>query len=425
MPVPRPSPRPHASANFLPMEIVELILGFIDPGAQAVFASTSKVCRQWYFASQQFLYRHPKISGKNYLAFVRSISPTSTNLKASGLGSLVKRLDLSRIVHEGKPSLNARLLHRVQASLEVFVAPQTSFGHICIVALGRCRRLRSVDLALLSTSIVLEDLFRHIGDLPDLAVLHFPRSSVAADDSTRFRWPPRLQRLSLGGSILGHLLREPALPPHLAQLSLSHCPFTRLHSVIGLLTALAPQLTTLSICYPMPCLPHNALDTLLSICPHLTYLLVSVDYISSHFFDDQSLPERHPLRQLDLASSGNLGVERKVSPNDVFIAAAGALHALRIVRVSSRLGWMKDPDKIRDVAARRDAKRLRQDVGDLVDMLEAKAEEAKAEEAAAGEAGGGGGQGMGGVGGALGLVGVWEFDGDCGDLRGGSRTRYT
>ena len=302
-------------------------------------------------------YRHPKITGENYLKFADVISLGCFHIRPSPLGSLVKRLDLSALVHQGRPSLNARLLHRVQANLEEFVAPQATFGYNCIVALGHLQKLRILDLSLISQSVNLDDLFTHIGDLPNLHTLNFPRSSILARPQTRFLWPKRLERFSLSGAILDYFLHE--LPESLHELHISHCPFTRTASVIHLAAALSPQLTSLSITYPMPCLAFNALDNILNICPNLTYLLTAVDYISSRFFD---FDFGHPLKRLDLDSSGNPGVEHKVSPNDVFIAVAeDRLHALRIVRVSRLLKWVAHEE---------------QDVGDLIEMLEAKAREA-------------------------------------------------
>ena len=43
------------TANYLPMEIVCLILEFVNPNRQDVFAATSKVSRPWYHASTPFL----------------------------------------------------------------------------------------------------------------------------------------------------------------------------------------------------------------------------------------------------------------------------------------------------------------------------------------------------------------------------------
>ncbi|KAF8244639.1 hypothetical protein K440DRAFT_609075 [Wilcoxina mikolae CBS 423.85] len=350
------------------MEILCLVLEFVGAGQQDVYASTSKVSRLWYHASQPFLYRYPKITGKNYGKFVATISPSSTNIKPCALGSLVKRLDLSALVHEGRPSHNARLLRRVQASVEEFIAPQSSFGYNCIVALGHCQRLRVLDLSLVSQSVNLDELFRHICDLPHLKTLNFPRSSVLAPPETKFLWPKKLEQFSLSGAILDYF--ETGLPESLHSLHISHCPFTKQISILCLLSSLSPQLTTLSLSYPMPCLPFNAMDNVLNFCPNLTYLLVAVDYISSHFFDEENIPPRHPLRRLVLDSSGNPGVEHKVGPNDVFIAVAeDRLPALRVVRVSKRLKWVS---------------RERRDVEDLVEMLEAKAREAGEENQPAG-----------------------------------------
>ncbi|KAA8914629.1 hypothetical protein FN846DRAFT_770926 [Sphaerosporella brunnea] len=348
-----------AAARFLPMEILVLIMKFVPPNRQDVFAAASKVSRMWYHAATPFLYRYPKITGTNYIQFASTISPSSTLLKPCPLGSLVKILDLSALVHHGTPSLNARLLRRVQTSLEEFVAPQVSFGYTCIVSLGHCTQLRTLDLSLISQAVNLDELFRHIGDLPHLRSLNFPRSSSIARPQSKFLWPKRLERFSLSGAILDSFGTETCLPENLQELHVSHCPFTKTPSVVRLLSALSPQLTRLSITYPMPCLSFNALDNVLNLCPGLTYLLVAVDYISSHFFDHG---HGHPLRRLDLDASGNPGVEHKVSPNDVFIAVAEErLQSLRVVRVCRLLKWIE---------------REREDVEDLVEMLEAKAGEA-------------------------------------------------
>jgi hypothetical protein len=43
------------TANYLPMEIVCLVLEFVHPSRQDVFAATSRVSRLWYHASTPFL----------------------------------------------------------------------------------------------------------------------------------------------------------------------------------------------------------------------------------------------------------------------------------------------------------------------------------------------------------------------------------
>lgn len=84
-------------------------------------------------------YARPRIMPKNFQRFVATIAPSSTNVKPSPLASLVRRLDISSITDEGKKSFTARLLRRTQDNLEEFLAPQTSFGYICLVALGHCQ----------------------------------------------------------------------------------------------------------------------------------------------------------------------------------------------------------------------------------------------------------------------------------------------
>lgn len=113
----------------------------------------------------------------------------------------------------------------------------------------------------------------------------------------------------------------------------------------------------------MPCLPYNALDNVLVLCPNLRYLLIAADYISSHLFDEGNARPGHPLRQLDLESSGHLGVDMKIEPNEIFFAVAEErLTGLRVVRVSQKLGWTVGAKK--------------QDAEDLGEMLETVAREA-------------------------------------------------
>lgn len=306
-------------------------------------------------------YCYPKITSRNYIKFATTISPSSTNVKYSPLSSFVRRLDLSHIVHEGKPSFTARLLRRTHNSLEEFVAPQASFAYICLVALGHCKKLRLLDLSLVSQSISLEALFAHIQDLPDLLTLKFPRSSALDRGKMEFRWPAQIEKFSLAGGISNSFLITATIPTTLRELQISHCPFARDASIRNLLNRLSQQLTSLSIGYGIPCLPYNALDKIFVMCPSLTKLLVAVDYISCHMFDEENTPVGHPLRRLDLESSGTLGVEHKVTPDEVFIAVAEErLSELRVVRVSKRLGWMS---------------RNPSNVVDLVDLLEAKRDE--------------------------------------------------
>lgn len=52
---PPPSPVPSKTPAMLPMELVCLVLDFVNPRDQHTFAAASKVCRQWYFAATSYL----------------------------------------------------------------------------------------------------------------------------------------------------------------------------------------------------------------------------------------------------------------------------------------------------------------------------------------------------------------------------------
>ncbi|PWW79929.1 hypothetical protein C7212DRAFT_355900 [Tuber magnatum] len=349
---PIPDTTPPASTKSpslsLPSELICLVLDFLPPRDQETLAAVCKVNRQWYLAATPYLYRYPKITSLNYTKFVTTICPSNTHVNPSRFGGLVKRIDLSRIVHDSTPSLNAKLLHRTQVSLEEFVAPQAAFGYAALVAVRNCKQLRLLDLSLVSQSIKLESLFQHIQDLPRLVTFYFPRSSTLDHGKSTFNWPPRLERFSLAGRIGDSFLINTCLPSTLHELQIAHCPFVKD--------------TSININYHIPCLGFNAFDKVLIICPHLKKLTIAVDYVSAHLFDEENSPSGHPLRWLDLESSGNPGVEKKITPDDVFIAVAEErLSELRVVRASKRLGWEEE-----------NSRRMMMDLNEL---LETRAEE--------------------------------------------------
>ncbi|CUS15438.1 unnamed protein product [Tuber aestivum] len=341
----------------LPGELICLVLDFLSPRDQETLAAVCKVNRQWYFAAIPYLYRYPKITSLNYTKFITTICPSGTHVKPSRFAGLVKRINLSRIVHDSSPSSNARLLHRTQGSLEEFVAPQASFGYAALVAVRNCKQLRLLDLSLVSQPIKLESLFQNIQDLPHLVTLYFPRSSTLDNSKSTFNWPPRLERFSLAGRIGDSFLINTCLPSTLHELQIAHCPFVKDTSIKYLLNRSSHQLTVLSINYHIPCLGFNAFDRVLNICPHLEKLTIAVDYVSAHLFDEENTPSGHPLRWLDLESSGNPGVEKKITPDDVFIAIAEErLSELRVVRASKRLGWEE-----------RNSRRMMMDLNELLE----------------------------------------------------------
>lgn len=116
--------------NQLPPEILQQIFSHLV-GHQKTLHACSLTSPSWYSASIAYLFENPMITGKNYNSFVRAICPSvNAHVRRNGLAELVRRLDMSSLVHNGSKSLTARLLGRVKTRLEEFVAPQASFAYV-------------------------------------------------------------------------------------------------------------------------------------------------------------------------------------------------------------------------------------------------------------------------------------------------------
>lgn len=136
----------------LPLEIIEIILSHVPRSyySQPTLHACTLVSRAWYSASIPRLYEKPVIIGKNYDLFVKSVCPSiNANIRKNGLAELVRTLDLSRLVHHGSKSLTARLLGRVKAGVEVFIAPQASFGFVQL--LSHSQHYPTTDDSIVST----------------------------------------------------------------------------------------------------------------------------------------------------------------------------------------------------------------------------------------------------------------------------------
>lgn len=116
----------------LPQELLQQVFSYLYENQKTLHAC-SLTSPSWYLASVGFLYENPSITGKNYDSFVRAICPSvNAHVRCNGLAELVRRLDMSGLVHNGSKSLTARLLRRVKTRLEEFVAPQASFAYVFI-----------------------------------------------------------------------------------------------------------------------------------------------------------------------------------------------------------------------------------------------------------------------------------------------------
>ena len=136
----------------LPLEIIESILSHISPSdtSQPTLHACTLVSRGWYSAAIGLLYETPRIRGKNYDSFAKSICPSiNAHIRKNGLAALVRSLDLSRLVHHGSKSLTARLLGRVKGNIEEFIAPQASFGLVQLYATASKSKLSDMALGLM------------------------------------------------------------------------------------------------------------------------------------------------------------------------------------------------------------------------------------------------------------------------------------
>ncbi|KAH0345796.1 hypothetical protein KCU83_g7665, partial [Aureobasidium melanogenum] len=343
---------------YLPDELVLEILEYVAvaPEAQKSLYTCCLLSRQWHRAALPYLYAYPKIYGKNYDPFYRTMCPSiNLRIKESPLASLVKVLNLGMLVHHSSRSVTARVLRRTEASLEEFVAPQASFAINSYAALSKSHNLRSLDLSLVSEAQPLDMLFKSLRSLHHLERLRFPRSSgfgANAVDPDSIIWPQALKDLHISGGIDANFLYGIVhFPPALERLTIEHCPQAKSHAIRQLLSTLSRAhlpLKALSLSH-LPRLGISSLDPVLGLFPDLEELSVSVDYITPAIFNpdfqewhshDAPNFTDHKLRMLTFTNSGNPGVDDKFSPIDVLLTLdEGSFPNLRQVKIAKSLGW--------------------------------------------------------------------------------------
>ncbi|RPB25751.1 hypothetical protein L211DRAFT_835802 [Terfezia boudieri ATCC MYA-4762] len=341
----------------LPQEIILHILSFVRPDNQQFFANACKVSRTWYHAAIGHLYARPYITTGKYEKFIAQICPTVTHTKHSPLAEFIKSLDLSHLLYDGKSSYTARLLRRTAPNLEEFIAPATKFGYSCMVALGNCHQLRVLDLRLVTQSLGLVDLFQTMSRLKELRNLTFPRSLMMTTGeqgrtfSGGYNLPEKLECFCLTGNVSDTFLTTVNVSENLTELRIAHA-FARHGSIKNLLNRWSSQLKVLEINYHISTLPHNAMDKILVTCLGLEKLRIAVDFVSHRLFDEENTPVNHPLKRLDLDSSGYLGAGHKLNADHIFICLAeGRLPHLRILRISEKLNWKgRDAQGLEDLA---------------------------------------------------------------------------
>lgn len=320
----------------MPIEIIERVLEILNAWGK-LKARHLRVCKLFYHLVLPMIYRCPHLRATNFFAFVETIASKKR------LGGYIKELDLSYIIQTGKNAFVAKLLKHSRGSLELFVAPQTSFGFGPLLALKHCHRLRVLDLRLVSETLNLEELFDSIRHLDELVHLSFPRSSVEITNFENIVWPPRLSFLRISGGISDEFFYRSRIPLTITQLEFAHCPSITEAGFHFILSQVGDNLRLLKVQYPMPKFNEGTLDRVFIFCPNLLVLEISVDYVSSTFFDEDTLvhvPYKRPLRTLYIDCSGMLGTSTRLEPIDLAIALnEERLPMLKNVRCTAKLGW--------------------------------------------------------------------------------------
>lgn len=307
-----------------------------------------RVCKLFYLIILPIIYKTPYLRATNFFNFVDSIASNKS------LGSYIQSLDLSYIIQSGKNAFVAKLLKRTGKNLKEFVAPQTSFGIGPMYALKNCENLQVLDLRLVSETLNLEELFKSIRSLKQLTLLSFPRSSVEIHDYEQIKWPPKLTFLRLSGGISDDFLYELEFPELITCLEFAHCPAISDIGFRQVLFRIGRNLKTLKVQYPMPGLKGDSLDQVFIYCPNLRVLEITVDYVSSMFFDEQYLEYTdtpRPLRTLYVNSSGMLGTLSRLDPIDLAVALNdGRLPNLKHMQCTAKVGWNPDSDAVGYIA---------------------------------------------------------------------------
>jgi hypothetical protein len=272
----------------------------------------------------------------------------------------VKILDLSHIVHQSTKATTARLLNRTKPSLETFIAPQASFAINCWASLSKCKKLRILNLSLISESISYQSLNQTIRQLPQLAELHLPRCGRRLEDTKdtgeghgmQVQWPPRLEHLSLSGSVHGKFMWDMLNTPHhfpstLYSLNICHTPSTDHALIKTLLETVAGQLTHVTL-RDLPAVKQGRLNGVLEWLPNLTDLTIATDYIDEHFgympagFNPTMWPLSKPLTSFTLLTSGAHSTDpsRAFTPVDLFtLIDERFLGRLRYLNIAQSTGW--------------------------------------------------------------------------------------
>ncbi|KAL4775645.1 hypothetical protein BDW60DRAFT_178706 [Aspergillus nidulans var. acristatus] len=278
---------------YLPTEIVIQILDEVAAdkiARQPTLHACCLVSRQWYTCAITLLWAEPRInSGSSFTKFANIVSPPIGVRKSKwNLGALVRKLDLTSLVHHSSPSLTARLLGRVKESLEVFIAPRASFAVNSLPSLAKCSKLRHLDLSLVATPIPFKDLRRSLSNLVNLQTLRLPQStSITGTETFGIPWPQNLRRVQFSGHFSAEPMRSFRWPTSLTSLTLKNCSDLSLTNISSLMCSpdLNRTLKRLTISGLNRRLSPESITSILGLTPALSFLSIPGDMVDDTFFD--------------------------------------------------------------------------------------------------------------------------------------------
>ncbi|KAL8947463.1 MAG: hypothetical protein Q9222_006257 [Ikaeria aurantiellina] len=318
-----------------PLEVLLQIVHYVQthPSSQHGLWAMTMVSRSWYAAAIDSLYRKPSISGKNFNRFVQTICPSiNAHIRKTSFSTMVKELDLSNLVHDSSRSLTSRILGRLKHGLEVFVAPQTSFGYDpdimdslgaeilmdyrinCLAALSKCQHLRRLDLSFISQSIALLSLLHSIHRLDQLHWLAVKCNCAVVDDLEPWLWPQNLRFLQLSGWVsIDGWPSSLSLPQSISSLAFQHCHSPKSNEILDLIKDVSPTLTALQLGPGLGYTNETTLVHWLEYLPKLLRLRISTSactrWMTDFFVTAPAYKggELHPLQRLELEFTDNQG----------------------------------------------------------------------------------------------------------------------
>ncbi|OKL60700.1 hypothetical protein UA08_04258 [Talaromyces atroroseus] len=284
---------------FLPTEIVLQIVSRVDRSLrgherQRTLYTLCLVSHQWYSAALSFLYARPRLEkGNAYRKFTAILCPPASAPKTSkDLGRLVRRLDLSRLVHHSSNSMTARLIGRVRENLEVFIAPASGFSVNSFSPLSKCTKLRYLDLSLVNESFQFDSVIKSLRYMQHLVDFRAPGFMRITQDTVALRadsggptWPASIEQLQLSGTIdinMGTF----RWPENITQLTLKHCMNLSLYVMTGLLGnhQLDENLKRLTVSTYNRGLQPECIHLIPVFLPNLLFLSIPGDLVHDIFF---------------------------------------------------------------------------------------------------------------------------------------------